>query len=148
MAVPQLRTLSANDRLMLLRTIDRYRRKWFRVKHVEVEPVIRDTTMAYRIALPSRVPGIVDEFRFQKFSGGLIRARWMVGHKMIRTASEQCFFQMIRPESEECLFQQIAWIKGLANALAEAEALMAGKMAPYSSPKELAEHVTGVSLDR
>jgi hypothetical protein len=44
-------------------------------------------------------------------------------------------------ETGECFLQQFAWVSGLANALAEAEELMAGKKTAYPTHVELAEAV-------
>jgi hypothetical protein len=44
-------------------------------------------------------------------------------------------------DTNEYFFEQHSWVTGLANALAEAEDLMAGKRTPYSSARELAEAV-------
>lgn len=113
---------------MLHLLLGKYHRKGFEVSTLEIEGLASASTMGFQIRSQSGLTTYRDEFRFQKFSGGFLKARWSVYHRRL-------------DEAGDCVFQQLSWVSGLANALSEAEALMAGKRTPYATSSELAEAV-------
>lgn len=125
MRLPEVCDLSESDRNMLNLLLTKYKRRGFDVYTLEIEGGAVANTMGYQIRLRSSCAIHFDEFRFQKFSGGLLRAYWMICH---RRRDE---------ETEECFLEQLSWVKGLANALAEAEQLMSGKRTSYSNARDL-----------
>ncbi|WP_149589521.1 hypothetical protein [Tabrizicola flagellatus] len=130
MRMPAVRELSDGDRNMLKLLLAKYFRRGYEVYALDIEGPAAAWTMGFQLRVKSALTGnFANEFRFQKYSGGLMRARWVVSHRRLDL------------EANEFFFEQHSWVTGLANALAEAEDLMAGKRTPYSSVRELAEAV-------